>query len=254
MGFRVLDRDRHPQATGQPLREVEGVPRHEVRRVGVGGPLRHAAREDSRPKTRPRRPIASARKGRARRRKVNHTLHAARREFLELGAQRVDGGLLREVDAASSQVLWGSDWHARRGDGGRECALAREELTEKKPLGIQGGNFDWWLKHGSGRTKPLPLGRTRRGARGRAEVYGGAPALRHLRSPSLSGGFAALLALTIVALAFATLPLAVAVVRRRWIGGVGGMDVVLVLVLVFVLVVVVVRLLGRSRTIGRGGR
>merc|ERR1712086_203705 len=147
MGFRVLDRDRHPQATGQPLCEVEGVPRYEVRRVGVGGPLRHAAREVGRPKTRPRRPIAGARKGRARRRKVNHTLHAARREFLELGAQRVDGGLLGEVDAASSQVLWGSDWHACRGDGRRECALACEELTEKKPLGIQGGNFDWWLKH-----------------------------------------------------------------------------------------------------------
>merc|ERR1712086_287225 len=252
MGFRVLDRDRHPQVTDQPLCEVEGVPRHKVRSVGVGGPLRHATWKGGRPKTRPRRPIAGARKGRARWRKVNHTLHAARREFLELGAQRVDGGLLREVDAASSQVLWGSDWHARRGDGRRECALAREELTEKKPLGIQGGNFDWWLKHGSGRTKPLPLGRTRRGARGRAEVYGGAPALRHLRSPSLGGGFAAL-ALTIVALALAALPLAVAVVRRRsWVGVGGGMAVVLVsgLVLVLGLVVVVVRLLGRSRTVG----
>merc|ERR1712194_148249 len=183
------------------------------------------------------------------------TLHAARCELLELGAQRVDGGLLRKVDAASSQVLWRSDWHARRGDGRRECALAREELTEKKPLGIQGGNFDWWLKHGSGRTKPLPLGRTRRGALGRAEVYGGAPALRHLRSPSLGEGFAAL-ALA-VALVLAALPLAVAVVRRgNWVGGGGGMVVVLGpgLVLGLVLGVVVVRLLGRSRTFGGGRR
>merc|ERR1712086_468505 len=238
MGFRVLDRDRHPQITGQPLCEVEGVPRYKVRGVGVGGPLRHADGEGSRPKTRPRRPIASARKGRARRRKVNHTLHAARREFLELGAQRVDGGLVRKVDAASSQVLWGSDWHARRGDGRRECALAREELTEEKPLGIQCGNFDWWFKHGSGRTKPLPLGRSRWVARGGAEVYGGAPALRHLRSPSLGEGFAAL-TLGILALTLAALPLALAVVRRgSRIGGGGGMGVVLVLLVLGLVVVV----------------